>query len=880
MAVHGKPSLKHSALIATRRALRRSFKEEDGSHRVVDVVDLLTSSSSQLGPRAAVLLGVVAGVCARRPYLKPILESQKRHYISFFLREIIGSRNSVSQHLANALGDFFSEYITFQDLERDITPTVEKTLLRAPEVVLNDLISPMVQSLPSSIDLAPLLANNLAKPLIANLKSSNARIRDGAVSTFVTMIRRSKDEKYLAKVVDEILLPLSTSRLTAAEHRSLHSRILASLTNVPSRSESICQALAVVASKETNDAALSVELQALSCHLALLIKSRSQSNAKIFKTCADAVCKGFNDKKPPTRKAWVLMAGDFIWQTQNYHDNAEVQFFIGTAIPKMLEMFHEVMSNVLPSTQSGIVVIAFVLTALCTYLMNVVDDNKIKVSLRKASIYEQMYPSESKGVSPLSHRVYSKVTAEEDARWIIRGLVACSAQIPDTARNSAAAHAWAQAFIFLVTATSISHNIRREAATTLKECYLERPKDVAQRIIQGLWSWQEEVLAEQQDTAAIVSKSGNSRLHLAVQAICPSRDQTQSHASIDQSVLQDQLVGLVVLCREPLIPHVSWIEICLAAGQDPGDLVRSHHERCLAEIRSCGDSMQDGPAKLHVRAAVYNAAAELAFVAPETFTPILLKQVTDDLSAVDVRAYSPTDIAIARTSEGTTFIDVLSAKSQDQAVKKSAKDYDTLKWEAEVRSQLAAKKGQEARKLSADEKAKVDAQLKKEAVIRQKVLALEKRLRRGIGMVTALANGPPIDAGTWFGVCSKALLDIISVNVALVLGDAAELAYLDLAKLMSQRLGSLREFTGVATLRALGTSTLPKNMQQEPLGGRFGTSLYPLYRTDMHRTGHEGAVSLEIYGRATPVRHHLIDLHSTISHECVARKRHRPNGAR
>ncbi|KAI4196960.1 MAG: hypothetical protein LQ350_006213 [Teloschistes chrysophthalmus] len=828
MAVHGKSSLKHSALVATRRALRRSFKQEDSGHRVEEVVDHLTSSSSQLGRQAAVLLGVVAGVCVRRPYLKTVLESQKGRYISFFLREVIGSRNSVPQHLANALSDFFSEYITSEDMQRDIAPTVEKALLRAPEVVLNDLISPMVMSLPSTVDLAPLLANHFAKPLIANLKSSNARIRNGAVSTFVAIVRHSQHEESLVKVVDEILVPLSASKLTAAEHRSLHSRILASFTNVPSRSGPICQTLAAVASKEPNEVALSAELQALSCHLALLITSTSQSNTKIFKACADAACGGFGDKKPATRKAWILMAGDFIWQTQKYHDNAGVQLFIGTAIPKMLEIFQEVMSNILPSTQSGIVVTAFVLTALCTYLMNVVDDSKIKVSLRKASIYEQVCFFESKGVSPLSYRVYSKVTWEEDARWIIRGLVACSAQIPYTAKNSPAANTWAQTFIFLVTATSVSHNIRREAVTALKECYLERPMDVAQRIIQGLWSWLEAVLTQQQDTAALVSKSGNSRLHLAVQAICLSRDQIQSHSSIDQSVLQDQLVGLVILCREPLIPHVSWIEMCLAAGQDPGDLVRSHHELCLSAIRFCGDSMQDGPAKLHVQAAAYDAAAELAFVAPETFTPVLVKQVTDDLSAVDLRSYSPTDIAIARTSEGTTFIDVLSAKSQDQSVKKSAKDYDTLKWEAELRSQLAAKKGQEARKLSADERAKVDAQLKKEAIIREKVLALEKRLRRGIGLVAALANGPPTDAGTWFGACSKALLDTIFANVGLLLGDSAELVYLNLAKLMSPRLGSLREFTGVATLRALGTSTLPGSMQQEPLGDLVTRVLYRL----------------------------------------------------
>ncbi|KAL8690219.1 MAG: hypothetical protein Q9218_004282 [Villophora microphyllina] len=827
MAVHGRPSLKHSALVVTRRALRRSFREEDGGHRVEQVLEELTSPSSQLGPRATVLLGVIAGVCARRSYLKPVIESQKSRYISFFIRDVIGSRNSVPQHLAHALSDFFSEYITSQDLQGDLAAAVEKALLRAPEVVLKGLLSSTVNSLPTDVDLALLLANRLAKPLLSNLKSSNPRIREGAVSAFVTMIKHSQDEKCLAKVIDEVLTPLSTSKLTAAEHRSLHSQVLASFDNPPSRSEAICQALVVVASKETNEAALSGELEALAHHLTLLVKSSSQANTKVFKTCAETACKGFGDKKPSFRKAWILMAGDFMWQTQEYRDDSGVRLFVETTIPVMLEVFQEITSNILPSTQSGIVVSAFVLTALCTYVMHVVEDGKIKALLRKASIYEQIFPSETKSMSLLSHRVYSKMTGEGDARWIIRGLVACSAQMPHTANDSPAGNAWAQAFIYLLTATGMAHSIRREAATALKESYLLQPVDVAQRIIYSLWSWQHQMLTEQQDTAAAASKSGNSRLHLAVQAICPSRDQVLENSSLSQPVLQDQFIGLVVLCRKPLIPHVSWIGICLAAGQDPGDLVRSHSQRCLAEIRSSRDSIQESTAKLQVQAAAYDAAAELAFVAPDTFTPLLIEQITDDLSAVAVRSYSPTDIAIARTPAGTAFIDVLSAKSHDQSVKKSAKDYDTLKWEAEVRSQLAAKKGQE-RKLSADERAKVDAQLKKEAVIRHNVLALGDKLRRGIGIITALANGPPTDAGMWFGVCSRALLDIIVANVGLILGDDAELAYLNLAKLISSRLGSLRNFTGVATLRALGTSTLPDNMQQEPLGELVTRVLYRL----------------------------------------------------
>ncbi|KAL8998156.1 MAG: hypothetical protein Q9169_002710 [Polycauliona sp. 2 TL-2023] len=824
-AAKGKPAIQDSALVCTRRALRHLFLRENGEQRVQQIISLLTATSSPIGARGAVFLGAVAGVCARRPHLKSTLDAHKSKYISFFLRDLIGSRTTIPKHLATALGDFFSEYITFEELEKELVPAIEKALLRAPEVVLNDLVSPMINSLPQGLDVAPLLANSLVKPLLSNLKSSNAKIRDGAVVTFTNVISRSHDDAYLTKVADEVLTPLSSSKLPAAEHRVLHARILAELPD-PSRSEAICKTLAAVAIKEPNESALSAELNALSQHLSLSLRTGSCSGASI-RTIADTACKGLGDKKSANRRAWVLMVGDVIWQTKKYCDAAEVCSFNEITGPKILELFQEIMTNVVAATQSGLVVASFILTASCTYIMGVVESKKVQESIRKASILEQACPVNPKSSFLISHRVYSKLTHPDDLKWFIRALGACSSQISLADSGSVTGDAWAQAFLYAITAPSLPHQTRNDATRALHESYLERPSHVANRIIRGLWSWQEHLATGQQDTAAAASKSDNSRVHFAVHAICPTKVEVQTDASFTQATLEDQLIRLLVLCRRPLIPNINWIDLCLRAGQDPGDLARSASKRCLSEIGSCADGIVKGVYKANVERAASDAAAELAFVAPETIIPLLVEEVENALPAAAVRSCSPTDIAIARTPEGTTFIDVLSAKSKDRAIDKNTKDYDTLKWEAEVRSQLASKKGQE-RKLSADEKAKVDAQLKKEVAIRNSVWALEERLRRGVGLISALTKGPPTDPGLWFRPCTKALLDIIEAGAGLLLGGEAEMAYLDLAKLIAPRLGSLQNFIGVATLRALGTNALPENMRQEPLGDIVTRVLYRL----------------------------------------------------
>lgn len=219
-----------------------------------------------------------------------------------------------------------------------------------------------------------------------------------------------------------------------------------------------------------------------------------------------------------------------------------------------------------------------------------------------------------------------------------------------------------------------------------------------------------------------------------------------------------------------------------------------------------------------VNKAACDAAAELCFVAPETFLPRLIDLIKDDLNADQLQGLGPTEAAIFRTPAGTTFVDVLSQKPQSQVPAKNAKDYDTMKWEEELRAQLAQKKGQE-RKLTADEQAKVKAQLAKEDAIRKEVGEKVVRLRRGVGFVKSLNNGPPTDPETWFGSAVGSLLHVIDGGAALIIGNEAVEAFLDCANKVTIRLGALRPFLGIATMRIFGTSHLASGMEEEPLGG-------------------------------------------------------------
>lgn len=205
----------------------------------------------------------------------------------------------------------------------------------------------------------------------------------------------------------------------------------------------------------------------------------------------------------------------------------------------------------------------------------------------------------------------------------------------------------------------------------------------------------------------------------------------------------------------------------------------------------------------------------------------MVASIASDLEPSQLASIGPTEVAIYRTPENVAFVDVLSTKKEVAPPSKNAKDYDTLKWEQELRASLAQKQGQQ-KKLTPEEQAKVKAQLAKEAVTRQEVGAVETKLRRGIGMVQSLAAGPPTDAEAWFGPAVNSLVQIIHNGAGILVGDAAVAAYLSCAERVSPRLGLLRKFIGVATLRAQGTSQIPESLEQEPLGDLVTRLLYRL----------------------------------------------------
>lgn len=829
-------SVKRSALTLTRRAFQAILSTHPPRAATIGdaVRQLMSASKATSAARNAIYLGLLAGVCARLSHARPMIEELKPKIYEFYVREILGSRIPVPQHIAKGLEDFFFHFSTEDELLKEIIPAVEKALLRAPEVVLHNVVPALVGSVSPKIDLSNILYTGLLKPLLSNIKSTNGIVRDGALLTFQVTASRCSNEAILAMIVDEILNPLESPKILNTDQRVIHAQMLAAMPSTPALRKRIPNGLAQVALKEPNENALDAETTALMKHVCAALAE----TIKVDELIVNAISKGLADKKPSVRRIWALRTGELLWNLPAAkYETKEVLPIVRAVFPHLGKIWEEGTANPLAAVQNGLTVASYIFTAIFRSRLAVMRREDLLEINQLAKLSKQSLNLNSRTLFLVNHRIYIKLTTEDDLIWFLRALVATTDDIIREDAESGVVDSWAQAFLYLVTGKAVKPSTRQEARKALTAAYVENPARIGKIIIGGLWCWKAHIENAEKDTAATAAKTMVEKVYLAIQSICISpKHFTELGGNIDEEVIEQQLVDLVVMCRPEVFPRINWIQACQKTGVDPGELTRKHSAQMLdrildatqVSVHYCGRKLvvtQVDPKSpkrqnisLALSKAAYNAAAELAFISPDVFTDVLIKQVQDDLNPGRLKHIGPLEAAIYRTPEGTVFVDLLGQTSQRQAPSKNVKDYDTLKWEEELRAQLAQKKGKE-RKLTSEEQSKVDAQLAKEAAIRRDLAEVEVKIRRGAGIIQSLALGPPTEAEKWMGPAVSSLLAVISAGAGLLVGDAASQAYLACSEQVTSRLGILRKFIGVTTLRSLTESQLPSELEEEPLGG-------------------------------------------------------------
>lgn len=132
-----KPSLQRSALVRTRRTLRSV------PTKLPILIDTLTSQakSSSTPLVYAPLIGISIDVTIRLKNVQDqtlthVSPESKGSVLSFYATSLLMSKVPVSPHESAALHDFIQSFISEEDFSSLVLPTIEKALLRSPEISL------------------------------------------------------------------------------------------------------------------------------------------------------------------------------------------------------------------------------------------------------------------------------------------------------------------------------------------------------------------------------------------------------------------------------------------------------------------------------------------------------------------------------------------------------------------------------------------------------------------------------------------------------------------------------------------------------------------------------------------------------------------------
>lgn len=170
---------------------------------------------------------------------------------------------------------------------------------------------------------------------------------------------------------------------------------------------------------------------------------------------------------------------------------------------------------------------------------------------------------------------------------------------------------------------------------------------------------------------------------------------------------------------------------------------------------------------------------------------------------------------------------MLATRKKDEGPKKG-KGADIARWEAELRQSLASKKskagagaGASVGGLSKEAHALVQAQLAKEAVVRERVGVLRARLVRGLAFVRSVVGSGEPSVKTYVRCIAECLLEgAMSRTCARLVGEEREgpfETFVTLTRCCSDRLEGLRRWVGVAVLRALEVGCVPDAQAAEGL---------------------------------------------------------------
>jgi hypothetical protein len=241
--------------------------------------------------------------------------------------------------------DFVSTYITPDSLNNDYLSTVEKALLRSPEVALST-VSSFFTFYPHILEESTF--QRILTQIVNSSKSSNALTRSSAVKLFQT-VRSSASTHGTLSVKDLLALP-KASKSTGPDNRVALYSMLAFLQPAAGVSQALVETAIPLLAKESSEGATSALASSLGAHVTFLLKNDSDK----LKDVTQLLVKEMNSAKPAVKRAFVSLAGDIFYEGSDFLEGEKGVAFAKALVPAFETSLKNVSGNVINSSAGAL----------------------------------------------------------------------------------------------------------------------------------------------------------------------------------------------------------------------------------------------------------------------------------------------------------------------------------------------------------------------------------------------------------------------------------------------------------------------------------------------------------------------------------------------
>ncbi|KAL1405501.1 translational activator of GCN4 [Vanrija albida] len=799
---HRMDRIRHKVNVRIWRVLRQLY---DAFPQIITL--LVTKNPTPV--RSAVLLGHVVGVALRikpaksKPDGKSVIEANKEAIITYYSTTILSAKTALPPHVPSALHEFLGNFVGEDVLVGKLLPTAEKMLLRSAEIAL-PITADLLDS--ANVDISATVPGKLSGAIVSASKSSNADTRAKSVHLLKAVARHTSNPESLSKLTTELLALPKTGKSASAEQRvALYTMVTA--IPVGAASAVVVDTLPPLIGKEANEAALTALAVALGTHLPEPLTS---GNA-VAAASATAIAKELASTKLSARRAVSSAVGTAAWSvyTKQGQFSPEGEKVLGSLVAPLEANLKTASAN-LPSNAAGFLE-GFVAIALALGPFKSLSSTS---KLASSPLIKGLLTVAPKPSFVLNDKVYTKLSTHDDEIWLLRSL---RALISTNDKIEADVRVALGLGLIHLAFDSKHSDVRRETYTSVAELSAVQPKLIAQIIREALAAWLK-IQDERRAAARAKRAVGEDEEFIKPHSREIGRLLTASisrSTTADKVALEEIAADLVVIAHHPEIgedSQVSWISLVQTLNLDPLEVVSMQRQHILDLL---WDAASAPPKDSRFAEAAYRAIATLSFIDPEEFVRDVLTQLKADLDPAALDFIGIEERGIWQTPADQIFVDVLSPK-KDVAENKNRKNYADEKWEQEVREQLAKKKTTTiGANLSKQDRAAVNAQLAKEAGIRQQISSLQARLFRGLELVAALAESQITAVENQLGTLAHLLISSVFGPAAFLVNSRAFDVFIKLSTLASDRLGDYRRMIAAAILRSYDAPFVPEDYLNE-----------------------------------------------------------------